>query len=263
MTTSAPRPGALASMRALLPGTASSERCRRSRSSGMGGAVCGRPRRRASGHRAIPKGAGVGSIHRASDLWVGAEFFACARSGACGTLPGHADPDAARSSRPAALRPRPVRRGAVRPRRDAAADARPPRSRLPRDPRRGRRDAARRLAHAGGRRPRAARHRHDRDGGRAGEPARAGRDGDRRRGRVLRRAGSPTWPSARARASCGSRRRWGRPSPTRRCSTRSTPTPRRTSSRSSTRRRRRAPSTRCASWARRSPATTRCSWPTA
>ena len=76
----------------------------------------------------------------------------------------------------------------VRPRRDAAADARPPRSRLPRDPRRGRRDAARRLAHAGGRRPRAARHRHVRDGGRAREPARAGRDRDRRRGRLLRRA---------------------------------------------------------------------------
>ena len=69
--------------------------------------------------------------------------------------PRHADPATARPSRPAALRPRALRRRAVRARRDAAADARPPRPRLPRDPRPGRRDAARRLAHAGGRRPRA------------------------------------------------------------------------------------------------------------
>ena len=210
----------------LLPGTASSERCRLVRVEGMA-AQCGAARHPdASGNSEIRMPRSAHSIHSLDSISRPGNLnlrFGAARI----TLRRHADPASTRPTRQAALRPRPLRRRAVRARGDAPPDARPSRSRVPRHPRRGDRAAARRLAHA--RRRRLALPSTGTSAMEAGivEPARAGRHGDRRRGRLLRPPPGRHRRAPRRPRRAASPRRGARPCRTRRCSTRSTRIPRR------------------------------------
>ena len=226
---------------------------------GMGGAVCGRPARRASGDRANSEARRAPARSIEYRRWVGAKFFGCARSRRCGTLLRHADPDLRSILLPgcsAAPGPSDVEPSVL------AAMRRPMLGHLDPDFHAILDEVVAMLRAVwrmpDGRRARAARHRHDGDGGRDREPARAGGHRDRRRGRLLRRrladmaerqgahvvrVTAPlgqTVPNAALLDALDAPSRGAASSPS--C----TPRPRR------------ARSIRCASSARRSPATTRC-----
>ena len=185
MTTSAPSDGAFSSMRTLLPGTASSERWRRWRWHGRrsvgprrDGAQAGIEEFACDGpahsiHRALIDGSArnsslafeVGGRRRCSVMLLTDTLDPPPRL-LCGPGPSDVEPAVLAAMRRPML-------GHLDPD-------------VPRDPRRGRRAAPRRLADARRRRAGAPVDRHRRDGGGAREPARAGRHGDRRRGRLLR-----------------------------------------------------------------------------